>query len=116
MDRGHGLSLSRQCRLLEVNRSSLYYAPRGLSEEEEELMKLIDRIYMKYPFKGSRKVVWELWDMYGIKVDRKRVMKLMRVMGLREVSWAADDSAGQRGQEVWAADITYIPMRRGLCI
>ncbi len=129
MDRGHGLSLSRQCKLLEVNRSSLYYEPGGLSEEDEELMKLIDRIYMKYSFKGSRKVVWALWDMYGIKVDRKRVMKLMRVMGFRALCprpqttrrgkedkrypYLLGGRKVKRPHEVWATDITYIPMRRG---
>ena len=86
MDRGHRLSMARQCGLLDVNRSSLYYEPRGASEGDEELMKLIDRIYMKYPFKGSRRMVDALWDMYGVKADRKRVMKLMRIMEIRAMS------------------------------
>ena len=123
------MSLSKQCGLLEVNRSSLYYEPGGASEEDEELMKQIDRIYMKYLFKGSRRMVDALWDMYGVKVDRKRVMKLMRIMEIRALSPGPQTTRRgkedkkypyllrgkkiERPNEVWAADITYIPMSRG---
>ena len=129
MDRGHLLSVARQCELVEVNRSSVYYKPVGLSEEDCELMNKIDRTYTKYPFKGSRRIALALWDIHGIRVGRKRVMKLMGVMGLRALGPVPRTSG--RGKEsviypyllrgkridgvnqVWAADITYIPMSRG---
>ena len=73
----------RQCELLDVNRSTLYYRCRETSGEDEELMNLIDRIYLlEYPFKGSRKVVHALRDRHGIRVNRKRVRRLMGFMGL----------------------------------
>ena len=56
MDRSHGLSVVRQCRLLNINRSGVYYRPRELSLENEKLMRLIDEIYLEYPFKGSRRL------------------------------------------------------------
>ncbi len=115
--------------MLGVSRSSVYYEPRGLSEEDEELMKKIDRIYMKYPFKGSRRVALALWDIYEERVGRKRVGKLMGDMGISGLSPGAKTT--KRGKEskiypyllrgkkieeanqVWACDITYIPMRKG---
>ena len=129
MNGGHQLSLTRQCELLDVNRSSLYYRPRETSGEDEELMSLIDRIYLEYPFKGSRRVVYALRDRHGIRVNRKRVRRLMGLMGLcalypRRRTTVRD--AGHkvypyllggvkisRPDQVWAADITYVPMDRG---
>ena len=71
-DPSHGLSMVKQCGLLEINRSSMYYQAKGICEEEEKLMRLIDRIYMKYPFKGSRRICSALGDIYGIGVCRDR--------------------------------------------
>ena len=92
-------------------------------------MKKIDKIYMKYPFKGSRKIVLVLWDIHRVRVSRKRVRKLMGVMGLRAL--CPGPLMTKKGKEskiypyllrgkkidevnrVWACDITYIPMRKG---
>ncbi len=80
--RGRALSLVRKCELLDINRSNIYYTPVGISPQDEEIMKKIDRICMKYPFKGSRRMVYAL-KAQGLQAGRKRVMKLMRLMGIR---------------------------------
>ena len=82
MDHNHDLSVVRQCKLLEVNRSSVYYCPKVLSRENEKLMRLIDKIYLEYPFKGSRRLRDVLLARHGICVNRKRVARLMRLLGL----------------------------------
>ena len=81
--RGQALSMVRQCELLDINRSSLYCKSKGISPEDEEIMKKIDRIHMKYPFKGSRKIVYALGKMEGVEIGRKRVRRLMGIMGIR---------------------------------
>ena len=78
------LSLSRQCRLLSISRSSLYRAPQGESAENLELMRRIDELFLKYPFYGSRKMVRHLWR-DGVRVGRHRVRRLMRLMGLQAI-------------------------------
>ena len=82
VDHNHDLSVARQCTLLEVNRSSVYYRPGELSLENEKLMRLIDEIYLEYPFKGSRRLRDAILDRHGICVNRKRVARLMRLLGL----------------------------------
>jgi len=129
VERQHSsLSVVRQCSLLGISRSGLYYRPKGISEEDLALMKLIDRQYLVTPFYGSRKIVaWLLRQ--GQQVNRKRVRRLMRVMGLAAIYRRPRTSrpapghriypyllAGMkitRPNQVWAADITYIPMARG---
>ena len=83
VDREHpSLSLVRQCALLGVSRSSLYYRPRAASSEDLILMGEIDRQYLETPFYGSRRM--QAWlDRRGMRVSRKRVQRLMRAMGLR---------------------------------
>ena len=76
------LSTRRQCELLGLNRSTLHYVPVEVSAEETVLMKAIDQIFTKWPFYGSRKIVLELRRL-GHQVNRKRVQRLMRVMGLQ---------------------------------
>ena len=76
------LSLSRQCRLLSVSRSSVYHTPQGESAENLELMRRIDELFLKYPLCGSRQMVRHLWR-DGVRVGRHRVRRLMRVMGLQ---------------------------------
>ena len=78
------LSLSRQCRLLSISRSSFYYTPRGESVENLALMRRIDELFMKYPFYGSRQMVRQLLR-EGIAVGRHRGRRLMRLMGLEAV-------------------------------
>ena len=78
------LSLVRQCALLGVSRSSIYYRPRAASEEDLYLMGEIDRHYLKAPFYGSRRM--KAWlERSRIRVSRKRVQRLMRAMGLRAI-------------------------------
>jgi len=122
------LSIVRQCRLLDISRSGLYYQPKGISEEDLTLMKLIDRQYLATPFYGARKIAAWLKSQ-GQWVNRKRVRRLMRVMGLKAIyrrPKTSQPTAGHkiypyllgglkitRPNQVWAADITYIPMARG---
>jgi len=122
------LSVVRQCRLLNISRSGLYYQPAGISEEDLTLMKLIDRQYLVTPFYGARRMAaWLKSKEYAI--NRKHVRRLMQVMGLKAIyrrprtSKPAPDHkiypyllTGMeitQPNQVWAADITYIPMARG---
>jgi putative transposase len=123
-----GLSLSRQCRLLSIGRSSFYYAHRGESAENLALMRRIDELFLKYPFYGSRQMVRQL-RREGISAGRHRVRRLMRLMGLEAIYQAPRTSTPHpqhriypyllrnltvvRPDHVWCADITYIPVRRG---
>ena len=78
---GAGLSISRQCALLGVARSSFYYRPRPESAEELELLKRLDRIFTDHPVYGSRRLQVALWR-EGISVGRRRVRRLMQKLGL----------------------------------
>lgn len=122
------LSIAKQCRLLNVTRSSFYYRPRALKAEDLELMRLIDEQYLKTPTWGSRSMRNYLRRL-GYKINRKRVQRLMRVMGLKAIyprprtsrahaghkiyPYLLRDLSIERPNQVWAADITYIPMSRG---
>jgi len=123
-----GLSLSRQCQLLSISRSSFYYAPRGESPENLALMRRIDELFLKYPFYGSRQMACQL-RREGVWIGRHRVRRLMRLMGLEAIYQAPRTSnphpahkiypyllgnlAIVHSDHVWCADITYIPVRRG---
>ncbi len=127
------LSLSRQCQILSISRSSVYYAPRhgatgGESPETLVVMRRIDALFMKYPFYGSRQMARHL-GREGIHVGRHRVRRLMRLMGLQAIYQAPRTSTPNpehriypyllngmtigRADKVWCADITYIPVRHG---
>ena len=85
VDREHSsLSLSRQCRLLGVCRSALYYRPRGASAATLSLMRRIDELYLKYPFSGSRQLARHL-AREGVTAGRHRVRRLMRLLGLEAI-------------------------------
>ena len=123
-----GLSLSRQCQLLSISRSSFYYAPRGESPENLALMRRIDELFLKYSFYGSRQMACQL-RREGVWIGRHRVRRLMRLMGLEAIYQAPRTSnphpahkiypyllgnlAIVHSDHVWCADITYIPVRRG---
>ena len=129
IDRDHQqLSLVRQRILLDVSRASVYYRPVPTRAEHLELMALMDRQYLKTPFYGSRKMkAWLLQQ--GYLVSRKRVRRLMRLMGLEAIYRRPNTSKPAPGHrifpyllkgvevnrvdKVWAADITYIPMAKG---
>ena len=129
IDREHpDLSLVRQSALLGLSRSSLYYHPKGVGEEDLKLMALIDEQYLKTPFYGSRRMAAWLRSQ-GYAVDRKRVKRLMRLMGIMAIYQPPNTSKPCRGHkvypyllrgvvvdrvnQVWCADITYIPMAHG---
>jgi putative transposase len=114
--------------LLDISRSGLYYQPVGISEEDLTLMKLIDRQYLTIPFYGTRKIAACLKSQ-GKRANRKRVQRLMRLMGLKAIYRSPRTSKPAPGHkiypyllkgmkitrpnQVWAADITNIPMARG---
>ena len=129
VDRNHArLSVVRQCELLDISRSSVYYSPVQVGENELELMGLIDRQYLQTPFYGSRKMTACL-RRQGHQVNRKRVQRLMRRMGIEAIYRRPNTSRRDSGHkvypyllrglqidkvnQVWATDITYIPMARG---
>jgi len=122
------VSVRRQCQLLGLPRSSLYYTPVGESAEEIELMNRIDALHLQFPFYGSRKFTVVLCK-EGLRVNRKRVQRLMRKMGIEAMVPKPDlsrpnvqhekypyllrDLTIDRPNQVWATDITYIPMAVG---
>jgi putative transposase len=128
VDPGVPPSMRRQCELLGVNRSSLNYVPVEQDAEELALMRQMDELHLAYPFCGSR-MLTQLLKGKGHQINRKRVQRLMRLMGLESVapkpktSTPAPEHAVypyllrnltvSRVNQVWAADITYIPMARG---
>ena len=122
------LSVRRQCELLGLNRSSLYYQPAAETAANLALMRRMDEQYTKYPFYGSRRMTaWLLQQ--GEEVNRKRVRRLMRVMGLEAIYAKPRLSVAGRGHriypyllrdvriervdQVWSTDITYIAMTKG---
>ena len=122
------VSVVRQCELLDISRSSVYYSPAEASGYELELMGLIDKQYLQTPFYGSRKMAAWLRSQ-GYPVNRKRVQRLMRRMGIeaiyRHPRTTRADSRHKvypyllrnlqidKVNQVWTTDITYIPMARG---
>ena len=120
------LSLTRQCQLLGLSHSSLYYQPATDNMEDLVLMALIDRQFLETPYYGSRKMTAWL-RRAGHVVNRKRVRRLMRQMGL-QVIWQKPNTSKPNPEhkvypyllrgltiehQVWATDITYIPMPKG---
>jgi putative transposase len=123
-----GVSMRRQCELLGVSRSSLYYEPVEPDAEELALMRRLDELHLEHPSFGSRMMTRTL-KAEGTQVNRKRVQRLMRLMGLESIAPKPNTSKPapehpvypyllrnlkvSRVNQVWAADITYIPMSRG---
>ncbi len=129
IDRTHSeLSLVRQCELLGLHRSGLYYPSAPESEKTRVLMRLIDEQYLKTPFYGSRQMTSHLIRL-GYPVNRKRVQRLMMLIGLQAVAPGPHTSQPHpahpvypyrlrgmtidRPNQVWAVDITYVPLARG---
>ena len=123
------ISIRRQCELLGLNRSTLYYQPEPVSNEELHIMRMIDEIYLRCPFYGSRRITAQLNRDHKLTWNRKRIQRLMRIMGLRGVAPGPDTSKPRTENkiypyllrdveidhvnQVWSTDITYIPMVRG---
>jgi putative transposase len=120
--------MRRQCEIFGINRSSLYYESVGPDPEELELMQRIDELHLEFPFYGSRRVTRELRSR-GLVVNRKRIQRLMRIMEIEAIAPKPNTSKAtpehavypyllrsltiDRPNQVWAADITYIPLARG---
>ena len=128
IDRTHNLSVVRQCEILQLARSTAYYAPKPTSPEDLALMRRIDELHLEYPFAGSR-MLRDLLRNEGQAVGRQRIRRLMRQMGIEALYRKPNTSRRHaahpiypyllrnlsidRPNHVWATDITYIPMRRG---
>lgn len=124
-DRQSGISIIRQAELLDISRSSFYYEPR-IDPEDKIIMDAIDEIFTESPFYGHRKIKPELKEAYGIEIGKKRIISLMRRMGLHAIypkkKWHLSDSDKAhkkypyllkdlkifKPNQVWRTDITYI--------
>lgn len=122
------LSIRRQCELLGMSRSTWYYEPGQESAANLRLMRQIDEQYLKTPFYGTRRMAWHL-SQQGVAINRKRVQRLMQIMGLEAIypepstsarcpehrvyPYLLRDVAITRPNQVWSTDITYVPLQRG---
>jgi len=128
IDRSDKLSVVRQCELLGLSRSSVYYVPQPVSESDLALMRRIDELHLNHPFAGAR-MLRDLLRLEGIQVGRRHVSTLMQKMGIEALYRRPNTSRKHpqnpifpyllrgleitRANHVWAMDITYIPMRKG---
>ena len=128
IDRAHDLPLGRQAELLKLSRSGLYYEPRPLPPAELAIMRRIDELHLDYPFAGSR-MLRDLLRAEGVSIGRTLVTTMMRRMGIEALYRRPNTSKPEPGHkifpyllrglkidrpnQVWAMDITYIPMARG---
>ncbi len=128
IDPKHELPVTRQAELVGISRAAVYYVPRPISEADLALQRRIDALHLEHPFAGSR-LLKKLLRREGIEVGRKHVATLMRRMGIEALYRKKNTSkrhpehviypyllrhvAIERPNQVWALDITYIPMRRG---
>jgi len=122
------ISIRMQCALLDISPSTYYYEPGCESDENLTIMRHLDEVYLKYPFYGTRRMVQELNDM-GYSINRKRIQRLMRLMGLQTIYPKPKTSRRNvdhvvhpyllrnvniiRKNQVWSSDITYIPIKGG---
>ena len=128
INRDTDLPITRQCELLSLNRSTVYYRLQDVPEMDLKLMRRIDEMHLKRPFYGSRRIRDWLQD-EGYDINRKRVQRLMRQMGIRALypkprtskpgkghkiyPYLLRDLVIDRPNQVWATDISYIPMAKG---
>ncbi len=129
IERDHpDLSVGKQCGLLSLSRSSFYYEAKGETDLNLDLMRRIDKQFLETPFYGVGQMTWHLRN-EGHRVNEKRIRRLMRLMGLMPIYQKPNTSKAAKGHkiypyllrnlrvdrpnQVWAADITYLPMRRG---
>lgn len=131
VERGGKLSLVRQCQLLDIHRSGLYYAPKGETGLNLELMRMVDEKHMPHPWLGVPRMTEWLREDKGIKVNKKRIERLFRLMGISATGPRPNTSKKGKGalhkvfkyllrnleiegpNHVWAMDITYIPIKGG---
>ena len=129
IDRDHNLPITRQCAALGVARSTVYYRRQPVSDTDQRLMQRIDALHLERPFFGSRRITDALADGHGLAINRKRIQRLMRIMGITALypkPRLSRPAAGHRiypyrlrglkidrPNQVWVSDITYLPMARG---
>ena len=128
--REHPLPLTQQCRILNLCRSGVYYLPIPVSDEDRQLMRLIDEIHLEEPYLGTRGIRNELWNR-GHKIGRSHVRTLMRKTGIEALyrkprltkthpehtiyPYLLRGLTITEANAVWCSDITYIPMHKGFC-
>src|SRR2546427_6483110 len=128
IDRSHDLPITKQAKALNISRGSVYYLPRPVSEANLAVMRRLDRLHLEYPFAGSR-MLRGLLSADGCKIGRRHVTTLMRRMGIEALYRRPRTTKPEPGHkiypyllrgmeitrpnQVWAMDITYIPMPRG---
>lgn len=128
IDREHKLPISRQAKLLSISRSTVYYQPKPINPRNQLLMNRIDRLHLELPFAGAR-MLRDLLRQEGHEVGRAKVARLMRLMGIEALyrkpkttkrhpghkvyPYLLRNLAVTRPNQVWAMDITYLPMSRG---
>ena len=128
IDRAHDLPITKQAKVLNISRGSIYYLPRLVPEADLAIMRLLDRLHLEVPFAGSR-MLRGLLAAEGCKIGRRHVKTLMRRMGIEALYRRPGTTTPEPGHkiypyllrgmeitrpnQVWAMDITYIPMARG---
>lgn len=128
IDRHHGLSITKQAKALKISRGSVYYLPRPVSAADLVVMRRMDELHLELPFAGSR-MLRDLLNAEGLVIGRRHVATLMKRMGMEAIYRRPNTSkpapghkiypyllrhlAVIRPNQVWAMDITYIPMARG---
>jgi putative transposase len=128
IDRAHDLPIVRQAKVLNISRGCVYYKPRSTSAENLALMRRMDELHLEYPFAGSR-MLRDFLNRAGVEVGRRHVATLMKRMGIEAIYRKPNTSKPtpgnkiypyllrglkvERPNQVWATDITYIPMARG---
>jgi putative transposase len=130
IDRSHDLPVQRQAKVLTLARSTVYYKPRPVSAEDLALMRRLDELHLDYPFAGAR-MLRLLLQREGTRVGRRRIATVMKRMGIQALYRRPNSSKPEPGHkiypyllrgvkierpnQVWATDLTYIPMARGFC-
>ena len=128
IDRDHDLAVSRQAKVLNISRGSVYYRPRPVSPEDLRVMRRIDGLHLERPFAGAR-MLRDFLNREGVAIGRRHVATLMKRMGIEAIyrrrntskpapghkiyPYLLRDVKVERPNQVWATDITYIPMARG---
>jgi putative transposase len=128
IDKTHNLPVKRQAELLDISRSNVYYLPRAVPQADLVLMRRIDELHLNHPFAGAR-MLRDMLHLEGLVVGRKHVGTLMEKMGIEAIyrkrntskphaehriyPYLLRDLVIDRPNQVWATDLTYIPMRRG---
>src|SRR6187455_3893405 len=128
INRSHDLPITRQAKMLNVSRGSVYYRPRAPSTADLALMRRMDELHLDFPFAGSR-MLRDLLTAEGFRTGRRHIATLMKRMGIEAVYRRPNTSKPAPGHKIypyllrglkierpdhaWAMDITYIPMRRG---